>query len=256
MCSIAIYASFIFPGKKGAGRLLFLFPFLDGFIRQGVLGAGARAVGTGGTVLSRAGGVAGFLLTPLERREPWPARPGPSISWEEMERTPGRRFLQDPSLVDLWGELYFFLGTWPAASRPTPHGPPTGSGRQEEWFVDGGKSGNPQVYSLPSPKGYPSTSQPAQLVGGPLRALSMRRPQARYADRRRSPLLLQPGEKGCGKKTLSPPGESRHSPWCFLSLFLQNRAPPGGQVPARSNGDSQTEKPTQQAAGHPLTRET
>ena len=118
MCSIAIYASFIFPGKKGAGRLLFLFPFLDGFIRQGVLGAGARAVGTGGTVLSRAGDVAGFLLTPLERQGTLACPAGAPFLGKKWGKEPQREEVLPsglPSLVRSGQTLYFCLSTWPAA---------------------------------------------------------------------------------------------------------------------------------------------
>ncbi len=59
-----------------------------------------------------------------------------------------------------------------------------------------------------------------------------------------------------GKK-LFPPGVQGHSPWCSFPYFFKEIGPRReGKVSARSNGDSQTEKPTQQAAGHPLTRET
>ncbi len=168
MCSIAIYASFIFPGKKGAGRLLFLFPFLDGFIRQGVLGAGARAVGTGGTVLSRAGGVAGFLLTPLERRGTGACPAGAPFLGKKWGKNPrGRRFLPGtPSGGVVWGEavlLSWYLACGLQDQRLMARPPARAGGRSGS--LTGGKSGNPQVYSLPSPKGYPSTS-PARPAGG------------------------------------------------------------------------------------------
>ena len=51
--------------------------------------------------------------------------------------------------------------------KPTPHGPPTGSGGREKWFVDRRKSGKPNGYSLLSPKGHLPTppSPPGRWAG-------------------------------------------------------------------------------------------
>ena len=55
--------------------------------------------------------------------------------------------------------------------KPTPHGPPTGSGGREKWFVDGRRKRETEKVTLRLfPKGIHPRPQPAQPVGGPLRA--------------------------------------------------------------------------------------
>ena len=70
-----------------------------------------------------------------------PSRAGPYFLEEIGERTPrGRRFL--PLGTPFSGERNGgrWLGRYGPGlrpQRPTPHGPPTGSGGREKWFVDG-----------------------------------------------------------------------------------------------------------------------
>ena len=90
------------------------------------------------------------------------------ISWEEMGKEPrGRRFL--PGTPLWWGcvgeavLLSWYLACGLQDQRLMARPPARAGGRSGS--LTGGKSGNPQVYSLPSPKGYPSTS-PARPAGG------------------------------------------------------------------------------------------
>ena len=77
------------------------------------------AVGTGGTVLSRAGGVAGFLLTPLERQGTLACPAGAPFLGKKWGKEPQREEVLPsglPSLVGLGGgRLYFLWDTRPAA---------------------------------------------------------------------------------------------------------------------------------------------
>ncbi|MFR7688988.1 hypothetical protein, partial [Evtepia gabavorous] len=55
--------------------------------------------------------------------------------------------------------------------RPTPHGPPTSLGGREKWFIDGRRKRKTEKAILRLfPKGTHLRPQPAQPVGGPLRA--------------------------------------------------------------------------------------
>ena len=108
-----------------------------------------------------------FLLTPLERQEPGLPGRGP-ISWEEMGKEPWEEVPpRDPLLW--WGcvgeavLLSWYLACGLQDQRLMARPPARAGGRSGS--LTGGKSGNPQVYSLPSPKGYPSTS-PARPAGG------------------------------------------------------------------------------------------
>ena len=78
----------------------------------------------------------------------WPSRAGPHFSGEMGERAPGAVPLDPvgervsfPHTPFLWTVVeaawVFCRPTWPAASKTTPHGPPTSSGGREKWFVDG-----------------------------------------------------------------------------------------------------------------------
>ena len=63
------------------------------------------------------------------------------------------------------------LGPGLRPQRPTPHGPPTSSGGREKWFIDGRRKREPERLLFAFfPKGTLSHPQPAQPVGGPLRA--------------------------------------------------------------------------------------
>ena len=65
------------------------------------------------------------------------------------------------------------LGPGLRPQRPTPHGPPTSSGGREKWFIDGRRKREPERLLFAFfPKGTLSHPQPAQPVGGPLRAFN------------------------------------------------------------------------------------
>ena len=88
-------------------------------------------------------GMWGSSPAPLERAGTVPSRAGPYFFEEIGERTPrGRRFL--PLGTPFSGGRNggrWLVRYWPGLRppRPTPHGPPTGSGGRERWFVDGRK---------------------------------------------------------------------------------------------------------------------
>ena len=116
--------------------------------------------------------------------------------------------------------------------KPTPHGPPTGSGGREKWFIVGRKSGNPNGYSLLSPKGYLPTP-PARPAGGrAVTGLSLGGPQARYPVRgTASPTQLHQRRESRGKN-LFPLG--------FFPPFLPKKWGPGrvgqGSLPFQRRG--------------------
>ena len=69
-----------------------------------------------------------------------------------------------------------------------------------------GKSGNPNGYFLPSPKGYPSTS-PARPAGGrAVTSVTKRGPQAGYPVRSTASPSTTPPEKGVPGEEPPPPG--------------------------------------------------
>ena len=177
-----------------------------------------------------------FSLRRWNGREPWPARPGPHFLGRNGGKNPrGRRFLpRDPLLW--WGCVgggcTSFLVPGLRPPRPTPHGPPTGSGGREKWFVDGRKKWEPasilSSFSQRVPLGTPPRPQPAQLVGGPLRAFQCegRRPGTPIEEDRRS--YSSPEKRGVGERNSFPRGGPGAQPLVFFPLFLQrNRAPPG-----------------------------
>ena len=78
------------------------------------------------------------------------------------------------------------------------------------------------------PKGTPPRPQPAQLVGGPLRAFQCegRSPGTPIEEDRRS--YSSPEKRGVGERNSFPRGGPGAQPLVFFPLFLQrNRAPPG-----------------------------
>ena len=152
----------------------------------------------------------GFIPTPLERAGTVPSRAGPYFFEEIGERTPrGRRFLPLGTPFSGGRNRGRWLGRYGPGlrpPRPTPHGPPTSSGGREKWFIDGRKNGNPNGYSLPSPKGYLPTS-PARPAGGrAVTGLSLRGPQARYQERSTASPHTTPPEKGVPGEEPPPPG--------------------------------------------------
>ncbi len=147
MCSIAIYASFIFPGKERS-RAAPLFVPVFGWIytARGAWCRGPRRWnGRDGALPG--GGCCGFspYAVGTAGNLGLPGR-GP-ISWEEMgERTPGGGGSSPGTPFSggvVWGEAVLLLVPGLRPPRPTPHGPPTGSGGREKWFVDGRKKWEP-----------------------------------------------------------------------------------------------------------------
>ena len=115
--------------------------------------------------------------------------------------------------------------------KPTPHGQPTGSGGREKWFIDGRRKWETEKVTLRLfPKGIHPRPQPAQPVGGPLRAFL-------WEGRR-------PGTKTEVQPPPSQPHQRRESrgknffPLGFFPPFLPKKWGPGraGPVPRRSNG--------------------
>ena len=196
-----------------------------------------------------------LFSTPLERAGTVPSRAGPYFFEEIGERTPrGRRFLPLGTPFSGGRNGGRWLGRYGPGlrpPRPTPHGPPTGSGGREKWFVDGRRKRETKrllsAFSQRVPTHVPS-------------------PPSRWAGRYGPSNVRAAGQVSRQKYSLPPHNPTREgspegrtsSLWgSFPHFFPRNGAPAGqAKVPARSNGDGQTEKPTQQAAGHPLTRET
>ena len=125
-----------------------------------------------GSVWRRGGGVRECLPTPLERAGTWPSRAGPYF-FEEIgkKNTKGKEV---PSLGTPFsggrngGRWFRQVGAWPAASKTNASWPAHRLGRAgESSLLSRGKSGNPNGYFLPSPKGYPPTSpaRPSRWAG-------------------------------------------------------------------------------------------
>ena len=104
--------------------------------------------------------------------------------------------------------------------KPTPHGPPTGSGGREKWFVDGRRKRETEKVTLRLfPKGIHPRPQPAQPVGGPLRAFRWegRRPGTKIEVQPPPP---QPHQRGGSRgRNLLPRG--------FFPPFLPKKWGPG-----------------------------
>ena len=122
----------------------------------------------------------------------------------------GRRFLpRDPLLW--WGcvgEAVLLTGypaCGPHIGRPVTARPPARAGGRSG-LLTGGESGKPNGYSLPFPKGYPSTS-PARPAGGrAVTGLSLGGPQARYPVRGTASPHTTPPEKGVQREEPLPSG--------------------------------------------------
>ena len=86
-------------------------------------------------------GVGGFFHCRWNGRGIWPSRAGPYFFGEIGEKTPrGRRFLPLGTPFSggkNGGRWLVRLEPGLRPPGPTPHGPPTGSGGREKWFVDG-----------------------------------------------------------------------------------------------------------------------
>ena len=95
-------------------------------------------------------------------------------------------------------------------------------------LLSGGKVETRTVTLCLLPKGTPPRPQPAQPVGGPLRAFQCegRRPGTPIEEDRRS--YSSPEKRGVGERNSFPRGGPGAQPLVFFPLFLQrNRAPPG-----------------------------
>ena len=104
--------------------------------------------------------------------------------------------------------------------KPTPHGPPTGSGGREKWFVDGRRKRETEKVTLRLfPKGIHPRPQPAQPVGGPLRAFRWegRRPGTKIEVQPPPPQPHQ--RRGSRGRNLLPRG--------FFPPFLPKKWGPG-----------------------------
>ena len=180
-------------------------------------------------------GVWGSSPAPLERAGTVPSRAGPYFFEEIGERTPrGRRFL--PLGTPFSGGRNggrWLVRYWPGLRppRPTPHGPPTGSGGRERWFVDGRKKWETEWF-------FSSFSQRI-----PIYAPS---PPSRWAGRYEPFAVRAAGQVSRKRYSLPPhnptreggPGGGTSSPGgSFPHFFPRNGAPAGqAKVPCRSNG--------------------
>ena len=128
--------------------------------------------------------------------------------------------------------------------KPTPHGPPTGLGGREKWFIDGSRKWETErllsAFSQRVPTHAPSP--PSRWAGryGP----SNVRAAGQVSRKRYSlPPHNPTREGGPGGGTSSPGGSFPH-------FFPRNGAPAGqAKVPCRSNGVGQSPQPP-----HPLPR--
>ena len=115
--------------------------------------------------------------------EPWLAQPGPYFFEEIGERTPGDfapwtpagERVSFPHTPFLWTGVkaawFFYRPTWPAASKTTASWPAHQLGRAGEVvYCREEKVGTRTVTLCLFPKGTDLRPQPAQPVGGPLRA--------------------------------------------------------------------------------------
>ena len=187
-------------------------------------------------------GVGGFFQCRWNGRGPWPSRAGPYFFEEIGERTPrGRRFL--PLGTPFSGgrnEGRWLVREGPGLRplKPTPHGPPTGSGGREKWFVDGRKKRETKRLLSAFSQRVPThvSSPPSRWAGryGPFAVRAAGRvSRKKYSLPPHNPTR----EGGPGGGTSSPGGSFPH-------FFPRNGAPAGqAKVPCRSNGDRKERLP-------------
>ena len=164
------------------------------------------------------GGRCGFFSAPLERAGTLASQPGPHFSGEMGERAPGAvpldpagervSFPPHPFSLDCCRSGVGFLSAYLACGlkdqRLMARPPARAGGRSG--LLSRGKSGNPNGYFLPSPKGYPSTS-PARPAGGrAVTSVTKRGPQAGYPVRSTASPSTTPPEKGVPGEEPPPPG--------------------------------------------------
>ncbi len=179
----------------------------------------------GGTVLSRAGGVAGFLLTPLERQGTLACPAGaPFLGKKWGKEPPGEEVPPPgpPSLVGLCGggcTSHLLPGLRPS-QRKARNGPPTGWAGWGRGWVPFGKRQRVTVRVPVFPSVNKPLLPPAQAGGRAMRRWSLR-PQAR-------PIPDGATFPHSSHQRMGFQGEGTSFPLVFFPLFLQrNRAPPG-----------------------------
>ena len=168
------------------------------------------------------GGACGVLPTSLERAGTGPSRAGPYFFGEIGERTPrGRRFLPLGTPFSggkNGGRWLVRLEPGLRPPGPTPHGPPTGSGGREKWFVDGRKKWETKRFFF-------SFSQRV-----PTHVLS---PPSRWAGRYGPSIVRAAGQVSRQKYSLPPhtptreggPGGGTSSPGGSFPYFFQEIGP-------------------------------
>ena len=180
---------------------------------------------------------------PLERAGTVPSRAGPHFSGEMGERAPrgfapwtpvGERvsFPHTPFLWPVVKVAWFFdRSTWPAASKTNASWPAHQLGRAGEVIHRREeKTGTRTVTLCLLPKGTYPRPQPAQPVGGPLRAFQCEGRRPGIPSEVQPPPHNPTREGGPGGGTSSPGGSFPH-------FFPRNGAPAGqAKVPCRSNG--------------------
>ena len=128
--------------------------------------------------------------------------------------------------------------------RPTPHGPPTGSGGREKWFVDGRRKRETKRFlSAFSQRVPPHVPSPPSRWAGRYGPFAGRAAGQVLRQKYSLPLHNPTREGGPGGGTSSPGGSFPH-------FFPRNGAPAGqAKVPARSNGAG--EEPHNTPRAHP-----
>ncbi len=180
-------------------------------------------------------GGGGFFHCRWNGQGTWPSRAGPYFFGEIGERTPrGRRFLPLGTPFSGGknrGRWLVRLESGLRPPEPTPHGPPTGSGGREKWFVDGRKKWEIERVFSPFSQRAPThaPSPPSRWAGHYQRSnerAAGQVPRKKYSLPPHNPTR----EGGPGGGTSSPGGSFPH--------FLGRNGAPAGQakVPARSNG--------------------
>ena len=150
---------------------------------------------------------------------------------------PGKSFFPHPFSLDCCRSGVGFLSAYLACGlkdqRLMARPPARAGGRSG--LLSRGKSGNPNGYFLPSPKGYPSTS-PARPAGGrAVTSVTKRGPQAGYPVRSTASPSTTPPEKGSRGGTSSPG---------VLSPFLPKKWGPGRAGQGSLPFQRRKEKPT------------
>ena len=171
----------------------------------------------------------------MERAGTEPSRAGPYFFEEIGERTPrGRRFLPLGTPFSggkNGGRWLVRLEPGLRPPRPTPHGPPTGSGGREKRFVDGRKKLETKWFFSSFSQRVPThvPSPPSRWAGRYQR--DKERAAGQVLRKKYSLPPHHPTREG------SPEGRTSSLWGSFPHFFPRNGAPAGqATVPARSNG--------------------